>query len=55
VIVLYLCAQLAVLYTNNCLLLLIYDRLGQNQQYAIINKYAVHSRYSLWPIQLVKD
>ena len=28
-------------------------RLGPNQ--LIINKYAVRSRYSLWPIQLVKD
>ena len=28
-------------------------RLGQNQ--LIINKYAVRSRYSSWPIQLVKD
>ena len=37
-IVLYLCAQLAVLYTYNCLLVLIYYRLGQNQ--LIINKYA---------------
>ena len=27
-IVLYLCAQLAVLYTYNCLLILIYYRLG---------------------------
>ena len=38
-IVLYLWAQLAVLYTYNCLLILIYYRLGQNQ--LIINKYAV--------------
>ena len=30
-IVLYLCAQLAVLYTYNCLLILIYYRLDQNQ------------------------
>ena len=45
-IVFYLCAQLAVLYTYNCLLILIYY---------IINKYAVRSRYSLWPRQLVKD
>ena len=36
------------LFTN-----LIYYRLGQNQ--LIINKYAVRSRYSLWPIQLLKD
>ena len=52
-IVLYLCAQLAVLYTYNCLLILIYYSLGQN--ILIINKYAVRSRYSLWPIKLVKD
>ena len=32
---------------------MIYYRLGQNL--LIINKYAVCSRYSLWPIQLVKD
>ena len=51
--VLYLCAQLAVLYTYNCLLILIYYRLGQNQ--LIINKYAVRSLYSLWPMNLVKD
>ena len=31
----------------------IYYRLGQN--HLIINKYAVHSRYSSWPIKLVKD
>ena len=49
-IVLNLCAQLAVLYTYNCLLILIYYRLGQNQ--LIINKYAERSRYSLWPIKL---
>ena len=49
-IVLFLCAQLAVLYTYNCLLILIYYMLDQNQ--LIINKYAVRSRYSLWPIQL---
>ena len=37
--VLYLCAQLAVLYTYNCSsLILRYYRLGQNQH--IINKYA---------------
>ena len=30
-IVLYLCAQLAVLYTYNCLLILIYYRLGQGE------------------------
>ena len=52
-IVLYLCAHLAVLYTYNCLLILIYYRLGQIQ--LIINKYAVRYRYSLWPIKLVKD
>ena len=40
-IVLYLCAQLAVLYTYNCLLILIYYWLGQNQ--LIINKYAVYA------------
>ena len=45
-IVLYLCAQLAVLYTYNCLLILIYYSLGQNL--LIINKYAVRSRYSLF-------
>ena len=43
-IVLYLCAQLDVLYTYNCLVLLIYYRLGQNQ--LIINKYGVRLRYS---------
>ena len=48
--VLYLCAQLAVLYTYNCFLILIYYRLGQNQ--FIINKYAVRSLYSLRPIKL---
>ena len=37
----------------HCLFTLIYYRLGQNQ--LIINKYAVSSRYNLWPIQLVKD
>ena len=42
--VLYLCAQLAVLYTFNSLLILIYYRLGQNLH--IINEYAVRSRYS---------
>ena len=52
-VVLYLCAQLAVLYTYNCLQILIYYRLGQNQ--LIINKYAIRSQYSLCPIQLVKD
>ena len=52
-VVLYLCAQVAVLYTYNCLLILIYYRLGQNQ--LNINKQAVRSWYSLWPIQLVKD
>ena len=36
------------LFTNNDILWL-----GQNQ--LIINKYAVLSRYSLWPIKLVKD
>ena len=40
-------------YTNNSLLILIYYRLGQNL--LIIIKYAVRSRYSSWPIQLVKD
>ena len=50
---LYLCAHLALLYTYNCSLILIYYRLGQNL--LIINKYAVRSRYNLWPIQLVKD
>ena len=40
-IVLYMCAQLAVLYTYNCLLILIYYRVGQNQ--LIINKYAVRA------------
>ena len=39
-IVLYLCAQLAVLYTYTCLQILIYYRLGQNQ--LVINKYAVY-------------
>ena len=52
-IVLYLCAQLAVLYTYDCLLISIYYRLGRNQ--LIIKKYALRSRYSSWPIQLVKD
>ena len=42
--VLYLCAQFAVLYTYNCLLIMIYYRLGQN--HLIINKYAVRSQYS---------
>ena len=32
---------------------MIYYRLGQNQ--LIIKKYAVRSRYSSWPVQLVKD
>ena len=45
-IVLYLSAQLAVLYTYNCLLIMIYFRLGRNL--LIINKYAVRSRYSSW-------
>ena len=49
-IVSYLCAQLAVLYTYNCLLILIYYRLGQNL--LIINKYAERSQYSWWPIQI---
>ena len=40
-IVLYLCAQLALLYTYNCLLILIYYGLGQNQ--LTINKYAVYA------------
>ena len=44
-IVSYLCAQLAVPYTYNSLLIIIYYRLGQNL--LIINKYAVRSRYSL--------
>ena len=52
-IVLYLCATLAILYTYNSLLILIYYRLGQNL--LIIIKYAVRSRYSSWPIKLVKD
>ena len=39
----------SVLYAYNCTLILIYYRLGQNQ--LIINKYAVRSRDSLWPIQ----
>ena len=52
-VVLYLCAQLAVLYTYYCLLILIYYRLGQNQ--LIINKYALRSRYSSWSIKLVKN
>ena len=52
-IFLYPCAQLAVLYTYNCLLRMICYRLGQNQ--LLINKYAVLSRYSLWPIKLVMD
>ena len=47
-----LCAQLAVLYTYNCLLILIYYRLGQNL--LIINKNAVRSRYSLWPKKISK-
>ena len=29
------------------------DRLGQNQ--LITNKYTVRSRYSSWPVKLVKD
>jgi len=41
------------LFTYKCLVILIYYRLGQNL--FIINKYAVRSRYSSWPIQLVKD
>ena len=41
-IVLYLCAQLAILYTYNCLLIMIYYRLGQNL--LILYKYAVRSR-----------
>ena len=53
IIVLYLCAQLAVLYTYNCLLILIYYWLGQN--HFMINKYAVRSRYGLWPIKSVKN
>ena len=52
-IVSYLCAQLAVLYTINCLLIMIYYSLVHNL--LIINKYAVRSLYSSWPIQLVKD
>ena len=50
-VVLYLCAQLALMYTYNCLLILIYYKLGQSQ--LIINKYAVRSRYSSWPIKLI--
>jgi len=46
----YLYAQLAVLYTYNCLPILIYYRLGQNL--LIINKYAERSQYSWWPIQI---
>ena len=53
-IVLYrVLSKLYVLYTYNCLLIMIYYSLGQNL--FKINKYAVRSRYSLWPIQLVKD
>ena len=40
VIVLYLCVQVAVLYTYNCLLILKYYRLGLNLL-IIINKYAI--------------
>ena len=43
-IVLLLCSELAVLYTFNCLLVLIYYRLGQN--ILKINKYVACSRYS---------
>ena len=43
----YILFSLALLYTYNCL---IYYRLGQNQ--LILNKYAVLSRYSLWPITI---
>ena len=52
-IVLYPCAQLAVLHTYNCLLIMIYYRLGQNL--LIINKYAVRSWYILWSKKLVKN
>ena len=52
-IVLYPWAQLAVLHTYNCLLIMIYYRLGQ--KLLIINKYAVRSWYSLWSKKLVKD
>ena len=44
----YLCAQLPVLYTYNCLLIMMYHRLDQNQ--IIIIKYAVRSRYTLYTI-----
>ena len=52
IIVLYLCAQFAVLYTYNCLPIMIYFRLGQNQLIKI--KYAVRSStvYSFRPLQL---
>ena len=50
-IVLYLCAQLAVLYTYNCLLIMIHYRLGQNL--LIINKYAVRSRYRSWLVHSI--
>ena len=43
-IIIYLCAQLAVLYTCNCSLILIFYRLGQNQ--LKINNYAVRSQYN---------
>ena len=49
-IVLYLCAQLALQYTYNCcFLIMIYYRLGQNL--LIIIKYAVRSRYSFYTIR----
>ena len=44
-IVLHLCSQLAVLYTFNCLPILIYYRLGHN--ILKIDKYVACSRYSL--------
>ena len=44
-IVSYLCAQLAVLYTYNCLLIMIYYRLGQNL--LILKSYAVRMTYTI--------
>ena len=51
-IVLYLCAQLAVLQSYQ--LFTNINKLQVRPESTIINKYAVRSRYSLWPIKLVK-
>ena len=54
-IVLCLRAQLAVLYTYNCLLLLIYYMVRPESTYDKQMFGTLGTRYSLWPIKLVKD